>query len=175
PLLKITDASNCSTDVTGEAATITVFSPGQFTITPDTSICVNSSVQLNVSGGQLYNWSPVAGLNDPNISNPVAQPIQSTKFYVSGKDMNNCTVLDSVTVSVLSKPVFMAPPNQSVCKGASVVLDGYNGTKNLYTWSPATYLSDPNSPAPTASPDQDIVYHVSISDPVCVQYDSSFD
>jgi gliding motility-associated-like protein len=175
PLLKITDASNCSTDVTGEAATITVFSPGQFMITPDTSICVNSSVQLNVSGGQLYTWSPVAGLNDPNISNPVAQPIQSTKFYVSGKDMNNCTVMDSVTVSILPKPVFNAPPNQSVCKGTSVVLDGYNGTKNLYTWSPATYLNDPNSPAPVASPDQDIVYHVTISDPVCVQYDSSFD
>jgi gliding motility-associated-like protein len=89
--------------------------------------------------------------------------------------LNNCTVLDSVRVSISPKPVFKAPLNQAVCKGSSVVLDGYNGTKNLYTWSPATYLNNPNSPAPVATPDQDIVYHVFISDPVCTQYDSSFD
>jgi gliding motility-associated-like protein len=175
PLLKIMDAGNCSTDITGESATITVFPPGHFAVTPDTSICVNSTVQLIVSGGLSYQWTPSANLNDPNISNPVAKPTGTTLFYVTGKDLNNCNVQDSVKVSVLVAPVFKTPPDQSVCKGMSVVLDGYNGSKYLYVWSPATFLNDPNSAAPTATPDQDIVYHVTISDPVCVQYDSGFD
>ena len=174
PLLEITDATNCSTVISSESATITVFTPVDFSITPDTSICNNGTAQLNVSGGQSYAWSPAAYLNNPNIANPVAQITQSTRFFVAGKDVNNCNVLDSVMVTIIQPPVFQAPPDQAVCKGQSVVLINGNNPKNIFTWTPANFLNDPNSAAPVATPDQTITYNLAISDPVCVQYDSSF-
>ncbi len=174
PLMEITDATNCSTVISSEAATITVFTPVNFSITPDTSICKNGTAQLNASGGQSYAWSPAAYLNNPNIPNPVAQISQSTRFFVAGMDLNNCNVLDSVMVSIEPVPVFQAPSDQSVCKGQSVVLTSGNDPKNIYTWTPANFLNDPKAPAPVATPDQTIMYNLTISDPVCVQYDSSF-
>ncbi len=77
-------------------------------------------------------------------------------------------------VIILPQPVFLAPADQTVCKGLSVVLTSGNDFKNVYVWSPASFLSDPNSPAPVATPDQTIVYHLAVSDPVCNQYDSNF-
>ncbi len=175
PLLEITDAANCSTIISSEEATISVYSPGNFSVTPDTSICKNGTAQLIVSGGQTYSWSPAAYLNNPNIANPIAQIATTTRFYVAGKTLNNCDVLDSVLVSVLPAPVFQAPSDESVCKGQSVVLNSGNDPKNKYIWTPASFLNDPNAPAPVATPDQNITYNLSISDPVCTQYDSSFD
>ncbi len=174
PLQEITDATNCSTMMSSDTATITIIPPTNFSITPDTGICKNGSAQLNVSGGQNYAWSPAMYLNNPNISNPVAQITQSTRFYVAGKDLNNCNVLDSVMVNILPAPVFLAPSPETICKGQSVVLKSANSTKNIYTWTPASFLNDPTAPQPVATPDLTITYNLSISDPVCVQYDSSF-
>ncbi len=173
-LLKITDAANCVTDVSNVSATVTIFQPSLM-ISHDTSICYNTQVQLSASGGQSYTWSPTGPLNNPNIPNPIASPGQKTKFFVSGKDMNNCNVLDSVTINLLPVKIFQAPPNQSLCKGLSVVLASNNGSDNLYSWSPAAFLNDASSPSPTATPEQTTTFHLNISDPVCSLNDSSFD
>jgi gliding motility-associated-like protein len=174
PLLEIMDASNCSTVISSEGATVSVYSSANFSITPDTSICKNGTAQLNVSGGQTYSWSPAAYLDNPNLPNPVAHISNSTRFYVAGKTLNNCDVLDSVMVSILPAPVFQAPSDQTVCKGQSVALVSSNNPKNIYAWTPASFLSDPGAAAPVATPDQTTTYNLIISDPVCVQYDSNF-
>jgi gliding motility-associated-like protein len=175
PLLEITDAGNCSTDISGESATITVIKPVSLTITPDTGICLSTSVQLNVSGAVSYSWSPAATLNNPNISNPIAYPTNTIKYYATGKDVNNCTVLDSVTVHFISKPVFNAPEDQKICQGTSVVLKGNNDPGYVYAWSPANLLNDDALPSPTATPAQTTVFHLVIADATCRQYDSAFD
>lgn len=174
PLLKITDAASCTTVISNESATIMVDLPGRFTITPDTSICANGTVQLNVSGGQSYVWSPAALLNNNMIANPVASPSQPTKFMVTGLDMNLCTVVDSVSVSFRPIPVFNAPDNETTCMGIPVVLKGNNDAKNLFSWAPTSTLDNPNSVNPVAIPLQNTVYHLHISDPVCTLYDSNF-
>jgi hypothetical protein len=63
----------------------------------DTTICPGSSVQLNGSGGINYNWSPATGLNNPNISNPIATPAQTTT-YVLNTSVGSCSGTASVTV-----------------------------------------------------------------------------
>src|SRR5579863_7736329 len=174
-LLKITDKDNCSTNITGESATVTLFPSGKFNITPDTSICMNSAAQLQVSGGSSFIWGPADHLSDIHISNPIASPTNSIRYYVAGMDINNCTVKDSVMVNILPRTIFKAPPDQSVCQGMSVVLNGNNSIKDHYVWSPATFLDDPSSPTPLSTPGEDITYHLNISDAVCTQYDSAFD
>jgi gliding motility-associated-like protein len=175
PLLNITDAGSCSTDITGESATVTVIQPAPLNITPDTSICANSSAQLNVSGGTSYTWTPAATLNNSNIANPIATPAVTTKYYATSKDINNCTSSDSVTVSFVPKPVFQTPADEKICLGQSVVLNGNNAPNDLYTWSPSIWLNNPNLASPLATPVQTTDFHLDISDPICKQYDSAFD
>ena len=47
-----------------------------------------------------YSWSPVAGLDDPTIKNPIASPLVTTPYTVTYTDVNGCTATDEVTVTV---------------------------------------------------------------------------
>jgi gliding motility-associated-like protein len=52
---------------------------------PDLRSCNNTLVQLGVppKPGWIYNWSPATGLNDANISNPLASPSVNTTYVLS--------------------------------------------------------------------------------------------
>ncbi len=72
---------------------------------PDTTICVQRSVQLNStttggSPGYLYLWSPAAGLDNPNIPNPIASPDTTTTYTFTVIDNNNCIVLKDITIVI---------------------------------------------------------------------------
>ncbi len=153
---------------------VSLFQPVPVTITPDTSICINDAVQLYAAGALAYSWSPAAFLNDPAIPNPIAKPDQPTRFILNYKDMNSCMEKDSVLVSFRPVPVFQAPPDQTICKGFSVLLASDNDPDFIYEWSPADHLNNPSSPAPAASPENSTYYQLKISDPVCNSYDSKF-
>lgn len=62
--------------------------------------CTNGIAQLNAAGAATYSWSPPAGLTNPNISNPLANPSVTTVYTVSGKGVNGCVSTDSVTLNV---------------------------------------------------------------------------
>jgi gliding motility-associated-like protein len=62
--------------------------------------CSISESQLSASGGIAYSWSPTATLNNPTSSNPVAFPLSTTQYFVTGIDANGCTNRDSVMVEV---------------------------------------------------------------------------
>jgi hypothetical protein len=52
--------------------------------------------------GYLYFWSPVEGLNDPTLPNPVASPELATTYLLTVTDANNCSSVDEVVVAVNS-------------------------------------------------------------------------
>jgi hypothetical protein len=60
-----------------------------------------SSTQLSASGGVTYSWSPVEGLDDPNIANPIANPTVTTIYTVTVTDQDGCTGTDDVMVEVM--------------------------------------------------------------------------
>jgi gliding motility-associated-like protein len=64
-------------------------------------IRVGESAQLTASGLTNYSWSPGLTLSDSTIANPVAQPVQSTSYTVSGKGSNGC--LGKFTIGVRIK------------------------------------------------------------------------
>ena len=70
-------------------------------VTNSVIICTGESTPLNSGGGIEYSWSPAAGLSDPNISNPVASPTQTTEYTVTVKDAYGCTATASVTVTII--------------------------------------------------------------------------
>jgi len=51
----------------------------------DTTVCKGQPVQLQATPGlTTYAWSPTAGLSDPSIANPVATPVTTTTYTLSG-------------------------------------------------------------------------------------------
>ncbi len=102
--LTITDASGCvGTD------SVIIFSnpPPSINFTADTALCENSCITLTpIIGGNIQNilWSPVMGLNDSTVFNPLACPTVNTSYTATVTDFNQCTNSSSITVSVNPLP-----------------------------------------------------------------------
>lgn len=64
------------------------------------TILQGETVQLNATGAITYNWTPSAGLSDPSISNPIASPITTTIYTVTGFDSAGCSGIDSTSITV---------------------------------------------------------------------------
>jgi gliding motility-associated-like protein len=70
----------------------------------DVTIPTGGSIDLNANGavtGWEYEWAPSATLNNPNVTNPVATPEETTLYYVTVTDENGCTNVDSILVTVV--------------------------------------------------------------------------
>ncbi len=57
--------------------------------------------KLNATGAVRYEWSPSIGLDNPNLANPKANPLQTTTYTVKGYNENGCIRTDEVIVTVL--------------------------------------------------------------------------
>jgi gliding motility-associated-like protein len=98
--------------------------------------CVVHTTRLHVSGtpGTTYLWSPVNGLDHPNVPDPVSAPDTTTRYYVTGSNKYGCKAVDSITVYVEAegKVTFMVPnaftPNN----------DGRNDCFGVKSWGGAT-------------------------------------
>ncbi|MCB9256073.1 MAG: PKD domain-containing protein [Chitinophagales bacterium] len=94
---------------------------------PNTAICIGSSTTLSANGGVSYSWSPATGLNQTNISNPIASPTTTTTYTVTVIDNNACQNSSTVTITVNPLPIVEAGPNISVCnQPIPVTLSGFS-------------------------------------------------
>ncbi|MBS1743238.1 MAG: gliding motility-associated C-terminal domain-containing protein, partial [Bacteroidetes bacterium] len=139
----------------------------------DTTTCTTNSITLFTTGAQTYTWTPATGLSNTNSSSPVFSGNGVHTYYVTGTGANGCEAIDSVTIDIEPKPVFVAPTNRSICLHESVQLDGNNGPVYDYTWSPAIHLNNPTSMTPVADPITTTVYSLLVHDNTC-KYDSTF-
>ncbi|RMG32089.1 MAG: PKD domain-containing protein [Bacteroidetes bacterium] len=130
----------------------------------DTTICQGASVQLNAGtgAGNSFSWSPTAGLNNPNIPNPIARPTATTTYVLTVTDACGDTRTDSVTIHVQPPVMASAMPDTSICLGSSVQLMAAGGT--TYSWRPLAGLSDPASASPLATPAVSTTYTVVVGD-----------
>ena len=131
-------------------------------LTKDTTICVGSTIQLSANGPGIssYKWLPDLTLSNSAIFNPVANPINSTKYFISVIDQNGCKNEDSVLVDVAALPVVNTIPDSALCSGSSLFLTTAGDSDSKYQWSPAIYLSNPAVQSPVASPLSDTEYTV---------------
>ncbi len=53
-----------------------------------------------LSPGEIYAWSPAAGLSDAGIANPIAFPTETTNYTVTYTSSNGCVATDNVKVTV---------------------------------------------------------------------------
>lgn len=79
-------------------------------VTPDVTIQYGSSLQLNAENAVNFRWTPNDGsLNNPNINNPIATPLETTLYTVYGVDTNGCTDTAYVKVTVTQETGVFIP------------------------------------------------------------------
>lgn len=156
------DAAGCTDKDTVE---ITVFESPDAEIVNPVDVCLNENVQLEGSGGISYSWEPASRFTNPNtdiVSLNNATRNDSTYFYLTVTDANNCTNTDSVFVTVNPLPIIDLGGDISICEGDAVGLQATGAVD--YSWLPNTALSADNISNPDANPINDITYTITGTD-----------
>ncbi|GIV44397.1 MAG: hypothetical protein KatS3mg035_1520 [Bacteroidia bacterium] len=140
----------------------------------DVIICKGSSVTLQ---GNIYqgnpnctvSWTPVIGLDNPSVLNPLATPDTTTVYYLTA-DCQGCVpnVIDSVRIEVIPRPtVNFSQAQYAVCQGQGGVQIQANVTATgtpIYQWIPSTGLSNPFIANPIANPTVTTLYSLVVTD-----------
>lgn len=119
---------------------------------PDVTICYNGNTRLNGStDGSSWSWSPALRLSNAALLNPVASPLQTTRYTLTATDNRGCPkpVSDTVLVNVEPQIRLLVTPDTSVVVGQPLQLNASGAAS--YVWSPADNLSAVNIPDPIAN------------------------
>lgn len=157
--LVATDANGC-TDT--ENYTVSVSNP-IVTVNPSAAICSGFSTPLSASPGfASYSWSPQAGLNNVNISAPVAGPPVTTAYTVTATGADGCTATATTTVTVNSLSL-SAVQSAAICLGGTTTLNADPGLVS-YNWNPTTGLNSATVFNPVAAPVVTTTYNLTATD-----------
>jgi hypothetical protein len=108
-----------------------------------------TQAQLSASGGVTFNWQPTLGLNNPQISNPVANPRTTTVYTVTVTNAEGCQAQASVRVNVIIPPVLAIESNGKTgfCQGDSLRLEAANVAPPIFWFNDNTLISGWNDQA----------------------------
>jgi gliding motility-associated-like protein len=112
------------------------------------SICRNGNIQLNVEGfANFFTWTPANTLSADNIPNPIASPLETTTYNVTGSLGGNCAVdVIQVTVNVNQLPNLAVSPQNTTFfpkQGLNVKLNVTTDPSNLVNWTSVVVESTP--------------------------------
>ena len=96
-------ANGCNLKATQDIAALQGPTPTA-TATPDV-ILEGESSQLSATGLLNYSWQPVESLSTPDQADPVATPLTSTTYTVTGTDANGCVGIATVAVQVRGESI----------------------------------------------------------------------
>jgi gliding motility-associated-like protein len=149
--------------------TITVIPKVVPLVSAGVPVCAGESTQLTAAGGKYYKWQPATGLNHDDIPNPVASPQQTTTYTVHISNDGCADSSKTVTVTVNQNPVADAGNNIILFEGQSATLNGSVKGDNItgYSWSPSTFLSNPDSLDPVTTPTDNITYTLTATSQSC--------
>ena len=107
---------------------------------PNDTICIGSTVRLNVPEGFSYVWVSALSFTDSTNTGVTLVPQAPGRYsvFVVSLDARGCTFVDTATITVLNLPVLTAA-GDSVCPGAvatltaSLVADG-GSIVGEFTW-----------------------------------------
>jgi gliding motility-associated-like protein len=150
-----------------------VYPPIEIALPPDSMICYGQQYQLDAlatggnGGPYTYQWSPLNGLNNASISNPIANPLYTTQFVVTVSD--GCSPDNSNLINIAVRAPLEVTTNgdQMVCEDSLVQLQAnITGGLGVYTidWTPPTGLSNSTILNPVANPVVATTYTVVASD-----------
>lgn len=142
-----TDSNGCSKTIEME---LDVQPSPVISISGFADMCEGDTAQLSVSGADMFIWSDGESLSDSLTANPLAYPVTTTSYGVTGIDSNGCSNQDSTLLIVHSVPNIDAGEDIENCNMATIRLGGEptGPVDATYTWSPAELLDDMHGPNP---------------------------
>jgi hypothetical protein len=106
-----------------------VVNTNSVTVTPPTSVCAGSAVNLTASGITTFSWS-----TGSFFSTAIVTPSANTNYSVQGYDNYGCVISGTTAVTVHSNPtVTVSADRISLCRGESVTLSA--GGANSFQWN----------------------------------------
>ncbi|MBK8805836.1 MAG: hypothetical protein IPO21_03940 [Bacteroidales bacterium] len=125
----ITSPEGCSTTVSHNAYVFRL--PTEIQLPSDTSVCLNPNEGLNLSVAYFdyynYHWSDCSVESSTDI-------YTSGKYYLTVTNQNNCTITDSISVSVFPFPNVDLGLPESICGEETITLDAYY-PNSTYLWN----------------------------------------
>ena len=146
--VEITTADGCNTT---ESVIVTVLPPAPTLTGIDRYIsCSGAAVVLAISGADSYSWSPAAGLSNPSVANPFANPGVTIAYTVIGT--NECGS-DEMTIDVILSEISLSLTADSVvCYKQPFAVSG-SGAQD-YRWQPAHLFTNSRAATTEAIIDQ---------------------
>ncbi len=155
----VTDGNDCSQTMEVEIPTWEQHLKVEQKVAGD---CVGSTVQLvaPLIPDATYEWSPAIGLDDPSIHNPIATVAGET-YELRVTAGSGCSAIVSHTVATegLNVPT-LSSGALDICKGEYTSINVFmtGAVVSSYSWEPTTGISNPNSNAIVANPQETTTY-----------------
>ncbi len=148
-----------------DSVLITVKQPFKIRTGRGDTLCKGETYTMEVTGAELYNWSPSIGLDNPTKAKPTAKPDTTTLYRVIGSDNANCfNDTGFVRIIVYPFPNVEAGKDQTIIGGNSVTLNSVVSNDVKYIkWMPEKWLSCYDCLSPIASPKQNTRYSIMVS------------
>ncbi len=166
---QVTVTVNANTPVANAGADFSI------TCTQNTS---GQAIGMSAVAGVTYAWTPTTGLNDPNVSNPTANPSTTTTYNLTSTNTaDGCTASDQVTVTVVTGlPLANAGLDfTKTCtqnpNGLPIGMVAVAGI--TYSWGPSAGLTSTSISNPVANPTITSTYTLTATNPTtgCVTTD----
>lgn len=167
----IKDINNCyktdSVQITEPSVYLPIISKSK-----DTSICLGTTVKIQVKGGVNYVWNNENLMNFNTIPNPTVYPTRNTIFKVKVTDENGCENSDSIKININNLPnVKIQTSNNEFCIGNQINLTAQGGVN--YIWYPAqAFVNNKLSIVKTNISVTQFVYLMGIDNNGCKNWDS---
>lgn len=153
-----TDSNGCKAS---DDVLVKVKAPGNLSVGPGDTLCVGESFTLHASGMELYSWSPATGLSATNIADPVAKPLQTTRYQLLATDSLNCFP-DSGYVDIVVYPIpqfNILEDNITALTGTVMPLETTSSPDIIFWhWTPPVGLSCTNCATPVLTVGNSITY-----------------
>jgi gliding motility-associated-like protein len=162
----VVTSGTCPSPLTTEPVVVNAYPV--LTITPDTGLCIGSSITLNATGATTYTWMPTAALTGANnTASVIATPASTTTYSVTGTT-NNCSSTANTIVTVYPIPTSAFSVVTPVCvsQNSQLTYTGNSPSTATYAWN---FNGGTASPGGTVQGPQQVYWSTSGTQTVSLQ------
>lgn len=138
----------------------------------DNTICDSPNAQIQIGSppvaGNTYSWSPVTGLSNATISNPIVKPTSTLVYTLLVTNTFGCSASSKVTITKVPLPIVDAGEKIAINVGSSTIIGASPTARGnnpfYYQWTPSLGLNNNTFSNPIASPNTTTTYTVHVTD-----------
>ncbi len=121
--------------------------------------------------GYTYLWSPATGLDDATAAQPqINLTVNSATvqtYSVTATDANGCVVTDELTITLDTPRSLQIAQPDTIVEGSGISISVSGGIDgDVYAWSPAAFITDPNKATVFVKPGQTTEFTATVTTPL---------